>query len=152
MIIIYNSQYGGIHMITFLALLSGMIITVMNIFNGQLSNYYGVYVSTVLIHLIGLLTFMVVISVKKERIQWKNRIPLILYSGGMIGVLTVIFNVMTVSSLGAALLTALGLLGQMITSIVLEQQGWFGTIKCSLSLSKMISLVIVMLGIGVMML
>lgn len=139
-------------MITFLALLSGMIITVMNIFNGQLSNYYGVYVSTVLIHLIGLLTFMVVISVKKERIQWKNRIPLILYSGGMIGVLTVIFNVMTVSSLGAALLTALGLLGQMITSIVLEQQGWFGTIKCSLSLSKMISLVIVMLGIGVMML
>lgn len=152
MIIIYNSQYGGIHMITFLALLSGMIITVMNIFNGQLSNYYGVYVSTVLIHLIGLLTFMVVMSVKKERIQWKNRIPLILYSGGMIGVLTVIFNVMTVSSLGAALLTALGLLGQMITSIVLEQQGWLGTIKCSLSLSKMISLVIVMLGIGVMML
>lgn len=139
-------------MITFLALLSGMIITVMNIFNGQLSNYYGVYVSTVLIHLIGLLTFMVVMSVKKERIQWKNRIPLILYSGGMIGVLTVIFNVMTVSSLGAALLTALGLLGQMITSIVLEQQGWLGTIKCSLSLSKMISLVIVMLGIGVMML
>lgn len=139
-------------MITFLALLSGMIITVMNIFNGQLSNYYGVYVSTVLIHLIGLLTFMVVMSVKKERVQWKNRIPLILYSGGMIGVLTVIFNVMTVSSLGAALLTALGLLGQMITSIVLEQQGWLGTIKCSLSLSKMISLVIVMLGIGVMML
>lgn len=139
-------------MIALLALLSGVIITVMNIFNGQLSEYYGVYLSTVLIHFIGLLTFIVVMIVKGEKVTFKNHIPIVLYTGGMIGVLTVIFNVMTVSSLGAALLTALGLLGQMMTSIVLEQQGWLGTIKCSLSLSKVISLVVVMLGIGVMML
>ena len=38
----------------FLSFLTGMIVTVMNVFNGQLSDYVGVYLSTVLIHFIGL--------------------------------------------------------------------------------------------------
>ncbi|WP_028042492.1 DMT family transporter [Candidatus Stoquefichus massiliensis] len=139
-------------MIILLALISGMIITVMNIFNGHLSDYYGVYVSTVVIHFIGLCTFVVMMVIKKEKISFQKHIPLILYSGGVIGVLTVVFNVMTVGELGAALLTALGLLGQMIISLILEQQGWLGTIKKKLTLSKMMSLIVVMIGIGVMML
>lgn len=139
-------------MIVFLALISGMIITVMNIFNGMLSDCYGIYISTVMIHLIGLCTFTIIMILMKEKISFRNHIPFILYSGGMIGVLTVVFNVMTVGSLGAALLTALGLLGQMITSLLLEQQGWLGTIKRDLNISKIMSLIVVMIGIGVMML
>ncbi len=69
----------------------------------------------------------------------------------MIGVLTVIFNVMSISTIGAALVTALGLLGQMMTSLVLEYKGWLGTIKRKLSFQKMMSLIIIVIGIGVMM-
>ena len=39
-----------------LATLSGIIVTTMNVFNGQLSDYTGVYLSTVIIHLVGLVT------------------------------------------------------------------------------------------------
>lgn len=74
------------------------------------------------------------------------------YTGGMIGVLTVIFNVITVNALGVALLTAFGLLGQMITALILEQNGWLGSIQRKMNPLKLISLGIVALGIGVMIL
>lgn len=51
----------------FLSFLSGVIVTVMTIFNGELSNYCGVYTSTVIIHLIGLTTFIIIMIIKKEK-------------------------------------------------------------------------------------
>ena len=90
--------------------------------------------------------------IKKQKISFQNHIPLILYTGGMIGVFTVLFNVMSISTIGAALVTALGLLGQMLTSLVLEYKGWLGAKKRTLTFQKVISLVIVMIGIGVMIL
>lgn len=135
-----------------LAFLSGVVVTVMIIFNGQLSAATGVYLSTVLIHLIGLITFMVMMLMKKEKISLKKQAPLLLYTGGVVGVFTVLFNVMTLSSVGAALLTALGLLGQMITSVILEKQGWLGSIKKEITGTKLLSILIVSIGIGVMML
>ena len=139
-------------MIILLAILSGMIITIMNVFNGQLSFYYGEYLAIVIIHLIGLITLIMILIIKKEKITFQNRIPLILYSGGMIGVFTVLFNVMTVQSLGASLLTVLGLLGQMITSIILEYNGWLGIAQSKLNSKQLMSLMIIIIGIGVMML
>ena len=133
-----------------LAILAGTIVTIMNVFNGQLSNQVGVYLSTVIIHLVGLFTLIIIIIIKKQKISFQNHIPLILYTGGMIGVFTVLFNVMSISTIGAALGTALGLLGQMVTSLVLEYKGWLGAKKRTLTFQKVISLVLVMIGIGVM--
>ena len=65
-------------------------------------------------------------------------------------VLTVIFNIIAVNNIGAALLTALGLLGQMIISIILESKGWLGSLKRKLTPLKWLSLIIVTIGIGVM--
>ena len=50
-----------------------------------------------------------------------------MYCGGCIGVLTVIFNVFAIGKIGASLMTALGLLGQMMTSLLLENKGWLAT-------------------------
>ena len=135
-----------------LAILAGTIVTIMNVFNGQLSNQVGVYLSTVIIHLVGLFTLIIIMIIKKQKISFQNHIPLILYTGGMIGVFTVFCNVMSISTIGAALVTALGLLGKMLTSLVLEYKGWLGAKKRTLTFQKVISLVLVMIGIGVMIL
>lgn len=135
-----------------LAILAGTIVTIMNVFNGQLSNQVGVYLSTVIIHLVGLFTLIIIMIIKKQKISFQNHIPLILYTGGMIGVFTVLFNVISISTIGAALVTALGLLGQMLTSLVLEYKGWLGAKKRTITFQKVISLVLVMIGIGVMIL
>ena len=125
-----------------LSFLCGLIVSTMNIFNGQLSAHCGAYLATVIIHLIGLITFTL--------ISFKHHLPFILYTGGVIGVLTVIFNIIAVNNIGAALLTALGLLGQMIISIILESKGWLGSLKRKLTPLKWLSLIIVTIGIGVM--
>lgn len=130
-----------------LSFLCGLIISTMNIFNGQLSAHCGVYLATVII---GLITFTLIMFLKKQEISFKHHLPFILYTGGVIGVLTVIFNIIAVNNIGTALLTALGLLGQMIISIILESKGWLGSLKRKLTPLKWLSLIIVTIGIGVM--
>ena len=61
-----------------LAILAGTIVTIMNVFNGQLSNQVGVYLSTVIIHLVGLFTLIIIMIIKKQKISFQNHIPLIL--------------------------------------------------------------------------
>lgn len=141
---------GGVNMYRSLAFLCGVIVTTMNIFNNQLSTYCGVYLSTVIIHFVGLISFIIIIKLKNQKILFKNHLPIILYTGGMIGVLTVMFNIIAINSLGAALLTALGLLGQLVTSVILEDNGWLGSIQQKITFPKLISLAIIVMGIGVM--
>ena len=135
-----------------LATLCGIIVIVMNVFNGQLSDYTGVYLSTVIIHLVGLVTFLIIMKIKNKKIYFKKQIPLYMYCGGCFGVLTVIFNIFAIGKIGASLMTALGLLGQMITSLLLENKGWLSTSIRKLNKGKIIGLVVVCLGIGVMLL
>lgn len=54
--------------------------------------------------------------------------------------------------IGASLMTALGLLGQMMTSLLLENKGWLATSIRKLNIGKIIGLAVVCLGIGVMLL
>ena len=48
--------------------------------------------------------------------------------------------------------SALGLLGQMMTSLLLENKGWLATSIRKLNIGKIIGLAVVCLGIGVMLL
>lgn len=133
-----------------LALLSGCVVTIMIAMNGQLSNHFGLYFATVLIHAIGLATIYIICHMKKAKLHFKNGVPFYLYTGGMIGVLTVFFNNLTIGSIGASLVTALGLLGQLVSSLILEQKGWLGSIQSTITKEKLISLCIILIGIGVM--
>ena len=54
-----------------LATLCGIIVIVMNVFNGQLSDYTGVYLSTVIIHLVGLITFFIIMKIKNKKVCFK---------------------------------------------------------------------------------
>lgn len=137
-------------MYLFLSCLCGLIVTIMNIFNGQLSAACNIYLATAIIHFIGLITFIIIMKIKHQPISCNQHLPLLLYTGGAVGVLTVVFNIFAINTLGAALLTALGLLGQMLISIVLEHFGWLGSLKRKLTPLKWFSLIIVMIGIGVM--
>lgn len=139
-------------MYVFLTLLSGVIVTIMTSFNGRLSSWCGTYLATFIIHFVGLITFIIILKIKNKTVNLSGHLPVLFYSGGIIGILTVIFNVISVNHLGVALITALSLLGQMLTSIIIEQTGCLCSIKKHLTIKKILSLVIVFIGIGVMLL
>ncbi|MEG0274397.1 MAG: DMT family transporter [Longicatena sp.] len=135
-----------------LAMLSGIICTIMLAWNGQLSTAIGIYLSTFVIHILGLLTIWLYCKWKHLRIPFHNHLPWFFYMGGVIGVLTVFFNVYTIEAIGASLVSALGLLGQLCASLVLEQKGWLGSVQSDITKSKLVSLGIIVIGIGVMLL
>lgn len=134
-----------------LAIFSGVLIAFMITLNGGLSKLYGNYNSTVLIHIVGLISIIIVLILKKSKIKGLRGIPLYLYSAGAIGVLTVFFNNIGFASLGVSIPLALGLFGQTITSVIIDQFGLLGMEKVTFHKKKYFGLLLIVAGITVMM-
>ena len=83
-----------------MAILSGIVVSVMMVFNGQLSDLIDLYTATVLIHACGLLTMYIVLKVKHISLRDLPHASRFLYLGGVIGVFTVFFNNLTITILG----------------------------------------------------
>ncbi len=137
-------------MYNFLSAFMGALIAVMILFNGTLSGSAGNYFSTILIHLVGLFSIILVLIISKSKLQFNKKLPLYLYSGGAIGVFTVLFNNSSFTALGVSLTLALGLLGQTVSSIIIDQFGLLDMKVIPFRKDKIIGLLLVVLGIFVM--
>lgn len=130
-----------------MSVIIGMLITLMITLNGVLSNGVGNYTSSVMIHLIGLVGIILVLVVTKSKIVLKKELPFYLYSAGFIGVVTVLFNNISIGNIGVSLTVSLGLLGQTIFSLISDHYGLFKTKKIAFNQQKIIGLLIIVLGI-----
>lgn len=128
----------------------GVLIGLMTSFNGILSTYMGNYTSTVIIHFVGLIGVLLVLVLKKSKLVFDKSLPLSLYSAGIIGVFTVLFCNYSFPIIGAALVTALGLFGQTLSSIVIDHYGLFGVNISKFNSKKIIGLSIILLGLIIM--
>lgn len=133
-----------------LSIAAGILISVMVMFNGQLSDHYGVYTATAIIHLIGLIFTSILLVVKKEPVRRLHKIPFYYFAGGLVGILTVLFNNLSFGKISVSAILAICLLGQSITSLVFDQFGFFNMPKSKFHKSKLIGISIVLLGIIVM--
>lgn len=137
-------------MYNFLSLLIGILIAIMIVFNGDLSTGLDTYSSLVIIHLIGFASVLAIVLYKKIRISFRNKLPLYLYIAGAISVFTVMFNNLSYPILGVSLPVALGLLGQLLTSLAFDHYGFLGMPKITFNRKKFIGLLIIIVGILVM--
>lgn len=133
----------------FLSLLTGILISVMVAFNGRLTGQYGIYSATVIIHIVGLLLISAVVLIKRERL-FSQRYAWFLYLGGAIGVLTTIFNNFSFGRISVSAILALGLFGQSVAGLVIDQYGLFGMPKHPFTKPKLIGLLIIIAGIASM--
>ena len=102
------------------------------------------------IHILGIIILSVILILKKYKIKVSKEIPLILYSAGIIGVFTVLFNNISFSALGATLTISLGLLAQSISSIIIDSFGLMKMQKVSFQKKKTFGFLLIILGIVVM--
>lgn len=137
-------------MYNLLSLLIGALITIMIAFNGELSNKVGNYSALIIIHLVGFLIIFVILAYKKTKISFRNGLPLYLYSAGAISVFTVMFNNLSYAALGVSLPVALGLLGQLLTSLAFDHYGFLGMKKITFNNKKFIGFTIIVIGISIM--
>lgn len=132
-----------------LGAVAGLMYSVMNLFNAQLSQVYGNSFATVLIHIVGLLC---VLPLTIKHLFKKQHAPFWMYMGGVLGIFTVITSNLGVTTLGVTATLSLTLLGQMACSMVFDQFGLWGFVKTKFKWEKAVSLMLIGLGVAVMML
>lgn len=128
----------------------GALVTIMIGLNGTLANYIGNYLSTTIIHFIGLISITVILLVKGLKPRLHKDIPFYFYCGGALGIFPVLFNNLTFVTLGASVTLALGLLGQSLTSIIIDHYGLMEVEAIQFKKEKFIGLFIISLGIVIM--
>lgn len=133
-----------------ISIFTGVLLALMVSLNGTVGEAAGNYASSVIIHVIGLIGIIIVLIVTKSKLQNLKGIPFYMYTGGLIGVLTVIFTNISYSNLGASLTISVGLFGQLITSIIIDHFGLFNLPANKFNKKKIIGFSIIVLGIFVM--
>lgn len=130
-----------------ISLIVGAITSVMIFFNGSLSDGYGNLLSTVLIHLAGLIAILLIMLIMRSRMKLPKGLPIYLYSAGFIGIGTVMLTNIAYLKLGVSLSLALGLLGQTIFSLLTDHFGLLGMKTIKVNPKKLIGLGIIGIGI-----
>lgn len=133
-----------------ISLLIGALTSIMILFNGTLSDFYGNLASTILIHVVGLIGILFLIIIKKDRLNFGKGLPILMYSAGFVGIGTVLLTNLSFMELGVSLTLALGLLGQTIFSLIIDHFGLFGLPESKFQPKKLTGLVLITLGIFVM--
>jgi len=130
--------------------LTGILLAVMVVVNGRLGLLIGLYLSCVVIHLIGLVGSSFILTAKKQVPFRHIKIPLKLYSGGLFGIATVLLFNAAYDKISVTALVALGLLGQAISSLLVDHFGLFEMQKRPLVKKQIPGLFIAAFGIILM--
>jgi len=134
----------------FLTALSGAMVSVMILMNGELSSAWGSWAATVVIHVAGLVAVLGWMLLRRERLFTRVRMPIALYLGGAVGVLTTAFTNMSAPAIGVSATLALSLLGQSATSAILDGFGLMGAKKARFRLRTAAGMALIAMGIAVM--
>ena len=130
-----------------LSIIAGILTSSMITVNGNLTNFYGSYTASVIIHFIGLIGLTLYLIIKKQAFIPKERLPFYYFLGGAIGVGTTVFNNMAFGTLSVSAILALTLLGQSITSIIIDHFGLLGMPVERFNKKKLFGLSFVLIGI-----
>lgn len=138
-------------MFYFLSLICGALISVMVLANGELTGVTGVYSGSVIVHVTGLLLVIIALIVRREKVRlFPKGIPWYWYLGGVLGVWTTASNNLVFGKISVTAIVGLDLLGETVTSLIIDRFGLFGLPKRPFSLLKILSIAIVGAGIAVM--
>jgi len=127
-----------------------MLISVMITFNGVLSSNLGNNQAIFFIHIIGITTILTFMFLKK--IKWNSikNVPKYLLIPGMIGVVMVTLNNLTVNNIGLSLTVACGVFGQMLFSSIVDHFGLFGNEVYKFNKNQVLGYSVIIIGIFIM--
>lgn len=133
-----------------LSLITAALISVMIAINGELTSCYNFFTATVIIHLVGFLATSCLCAIRKVQIFSGKKLPILLYSGGAIGVATTMFNTIAFGQISVSAIVALGLVGQSAASLIIDQFGFFNMPRKRFSFPKLIGLIFTVAGVSYM--
>lgn len=137
-------------MVQIASLLNGFLNAFQNVLNAQLSGAYGLWAGTLLVHLAGLCILLPMLAMGK--IKRLKAAPAVMYLGGVLGMINVASGNFAITQIGATVNLCLCLLGQMIAGAIVDQKGLLWMKKAPMNPIKILSMVFIAVGAGVMIL
>lgn len=140
---------GGINLNKYrnLAVLNGSLLAIMIFLNGNLSKKTGLYVSTLIYHVLGLVLILVVSIVMQNNLPKLNKLTVIYFMPGILSVLVIFLNNISLSKIGVTLTAGIGLFGQLISSALIDHFGLFSMPVNKLRKGKILSFSVIVLGL-----
>lgn len=132
------------------AMAIGVLISLMLLANGALQVAYGAGISLLIMHAIGTVALVAILTIRRASFRSQEIISPCFYSVGVLGVMLVFLNNQTVATIGLTLTIALGVVGQLTVSGLIDHYGWFGLDRRPGSPKKLAGLTLILAGIGVM--
>lgn len=133
-----------------LALINGVILAIMIFLNGMLANITGPYMSTLIFHIIGFILIIIISIIKKNRLSNLRKLPLMFFLPGVLSVITILLNNISIPKIGLTLTIGITLFGQLVMSSLVEHFGLFGMPVNKFKKEKTLGFSIISLGIIVM--
>ncbi len=130
------------------AYITGLILALMVSFNGMLSNDTSTYFSSFIFNAIGLIIFSgLLLRPKKINLDYKKPSLFWLFIPGALSALTIVMSNITVAQLGITIMIGISLLGQVLTSLVIDGFGLMGKAKIKITFKQIVGIVTILVGV-----
>lgn len=134
----------------FYSLLAGMVVALQNVFSTRVGDKIGMWETTFVVHLIGFIFALIMVVIvgngNLKNISEVNKIYLL---GGVLGVFIIFSVTNSITALGASLTMSLMVISQLIFATVIDTFGLFGTEKIPFDFTKLMGLIIMIVGVVV---
>jgi transporter family-2 protein len=130
-------------------LLAGAFIAIQSILNAGLGRKVGSLGSVFLLTVVSALVVLVLIFIfpgtatLKESPGFKDWY---LYMGGILGIAILAASIVLVPRIGASATLTTLVVGQLVTALFLDHIGWLGTPRVEISLSRIVGIVLLVIG------
>lgn len=134
-----------------IAYFTGLVLSIMVTFNGLLSGVTSAYVSNVVYHGFGLIFFGIALffinkQTKQPQFNLYYLIP------GFLGSITIVLNNIVLNVIGVTMMIAFTLVGQVVTSLVIDQWGLLGKEVTASKKRHWVGVAIMAVGLTIMVL
>jgi len=134
-----------------LAFMAGVSVVVQQILNANLRSELNSAVwSGFMSYLLGVISMVALAAALREPIPSMSvisRIPWWAWCGGFFGAIFIIISILIAKQLGAAMLIALLVAGQMCASIVIDHFGWLGLPQRPIDLGRLVAVALLIGGV-----
>lgn len=128
-------------------ILSGIFQGLMVSLNGQLGNYYSLFGICFFVHAIAAVLLVLYVKGKEKKPLSFRGAPPYVFLVGFMGVAMVSSSSWCTLRIGATAMLSLSVIGQMISSALVDHYGWFGAEKKPFRLKQLPCYALVMAGI-----
>ena len=127
-------------------ILAGVLQGVMISLNGQLGNHFSLFGVCFFVHAIAAVLLILYIKcVHKKKLSFHG-LPKYVYTVGFMGVFIVAASSWCTLRIGATAVLSLSVIGQMVSSALVDHYGWFGAEKKPFRLKQLPCYILVIFG------